>query len=75
MFSADPDYLPRSAWLWWKGASWSSVDIYRNGQKIANTQNDGGTRDIAPSSGTYTYKVCAPGSTTVCSATDTVTVR
>ena len=53
--------------LYWTPISWSSVDVYRNGIRIKNTANDGSFDDILSQRGSYTYKVCAPGSTTVCS--------
>jgi hypothetical protein len=53
--------------LSWTQTSWSSVDLYRNGVKIKNTPNDGTEDDVTSRRGTYTYKICAPGSTTVCS--------
>jgi hypothetical protein len=62
----DPDRVR----LNWSGATASSVDIYRNGAKIATTPNDGSYSEmVAP--GTYTYRVCNAGST-VCSADVTV---
>jgi hypothetical protein len=53
--------------LYWTQISWSSVDVYRNNIRLKNTANDGSTDDSFTTRGTYTYKVCAPGSTTVCS--------
>jgi hypothetical protein len=53
--------------LSWTYTSWSSVDVYRNGLKVKNISNTGSTNDNVSRGGTYTYKVCAPGSTTVCS--------
>jgi hypothetical protein len=63
----------RASTLRWSNAAWSSVNVYRNGMLITNTQNDGYYTDPIWSKGTYTYKVCAPGSTTTCS--NSVTVR
>jgi hypothetical protein len=52
--------------LTWSGAPGSTVDLYRNGVKLANTANDGTYRDVITVSGTgaTTYKVCGTGSTT-----------
>jgi hypothetical protein len=58
--------------LTWSNAPWSSVDVYRNGMRVTNTANDGSHLDPIWSRGTYSYKICAPGSTTTCSATVTV---
>lgn len=63
--------------LEWSGATTSSpVDIYRNGDIIATTDNDGSYTDILgrPSKGTYTYKVCEQGTDDTCSNEATVTV-
>jgi hypothetical protein len=62
----------RSARLSWSTAPWSSVDVYRNDMRITNTPNTGVYTDPVWSKGTYTYKICAPGSTTTCSNTVTV---
>jgi hypothetical protein len=43
------------------------VDVYRNGSRVMTTSNDGSVKDNVNRGGTYNYKVCAPGSTTVCS--------
>ena len=59
--------------LTWSGATTSTVDIYRNGAKVATTANDG-THDDPVASGTYQYSVCDLGSTTACSAQVTVVV-
>jgi hypothetical protein len=59
--------------LTWSGMSGTSLDVYRNSTKWA-TPNDGAETD-APGKkggGSYTYKVCAAGTTT-CSNTATVT--
>jgi hypothetical protein len=59
--------------LSWTTTSWRSVDIYRNGVRIIRgTKNDGYATDSVSRSGTYSYKVCAGGSTTACSNTATV---
>ena len=61
--------------LTWTQASWPSVDIYRNNVKIKNTRNDGSISDTVSSRGRYDYKICAPGSTTVCSNVVTVNIQ
>jgi len=53
--------------LSWTSTPWSSVDVYRNGSKVMTTSNDGSMKDNVNRGGTYSYKVCAPGSATVCS--------
>ena len=55
--------------LSWSGATTSSVDVWRNGAKIAVTSNDGFYTDNInkKGGGTYTYKVCNQGSSTECS--------
>jgi hypothetical protein len=65
----------RTARLSWSGANWSSVDVYRNGTKVKNTSNDGSTWNEVPSAGTYTYKICAGGSTWNCSNTASIYLR
>jgi hypothetical protein len=65
----------RTARLRWTGATWSSVDVYRNGTKVKNTANDGSTWNEVPRRGTYYYKICAPGSTAVCSNTASIYLR
>jgi hypothetical protein len=48
--------------------------VYRDGYRIKNTSNDGSTTDDVPRTGrTYTYKLCMPGSSTVCSNSVSVT--
>lgn len=59
--------------LAWSGATTSTVDIYRNGTKVATTANDG-AHDDPVASGTYQYAVCDLGSTTACSAQVTAVV-
>jgi len=53
--------------LSWTYTSWSSVDVYRDGLKVKSTSNDGSMNDNVIRGGTYSYKVCAPGSATDCS--------
>jgi len=59
--------------LTWSGATTPNVDIYRNGSVITTTPNDGNyVEQVA--AGTYQYRVCDAGSTTVCSAVVTAVV-
>jgi hypothetical protein len=62
----------RSTRLTWSNAPWRSVDVYRNGMRIQNVRNDGAYTDPVWGRGTFTYRICAPGSTTDCSNTATV---
>ena len=62
----------KSTRLSWSNAPWSRVDVYRNGMLITNTPNDGTHTDPIFGGGTYTYQICALGSTTTCSNTATV---
>jgi hypothetical protein len=59
--------------LKWNGLSGSSIDVYRNAAKFETTSNDGSETDAINKKGsfTYTYQVCAAGTTT-CSNTATV---
>jgi hypothetical protein len=59
--------------LSWNGLSGTSIDVYRNNVKVMGTANDGAETDRINSKGsaTYTYKVCAVGTTT-CSNTASV---
>ena len=70
---------PGSSWkrvaLTWTSASWPSVDVYRNSVRIKNQRNDGSTNDSVPSRGRYDYKICAPGSTTVCSNVASIVIQ
>jgi serine protease len=52
--------------LAWSGATSTNVDIYRNGAVILTTPNDGVHTDNIgkKGGGSYTYKVCAAGSST-----------
>jgi hypothetical protein len=61
-----------TAFLEWTGASWPTVDVYRNGVFIQTTANDGYWAQYLDSYGRFDYTVCAPGSPTVCSNTSTV---
>jgi subtilisin family serine protease len=60
--------------LSWAGATGTSVDVFRNGSKIATTANSGAYTDNIGSkgSGSYTYRVCEAGTST-CSANVTAT--
>jgi PKD repeat protein len=58
--------------LVWSGATTSSVDIWRNEEKIATTSNSGSYSERLRTAGTYLYQVCEAG-TTVCSNTAEVT--
>lgn len=59
--------------LTWSGAGSATVDVYRNGQVIDTTANDGFHTDNigTKGGGSYTYKVCEAG-TTNCSNEATV---
>jgi hypothetical protein len=60
--------------LTWQGTSAAKIDVYRNGSRVARVANTGTTYDrpARRPSGTYTYRVCAAGTTT-CSANASVT--
>ena len=59
---------------WNTGAtSASSVDVYRDGVKVATTENDGAHVDAPGGSGTFTYQLCEAGTTANCSKEVTVT--
>ena len=59
--------------LEWTGAAGTTVDIYRNGDLIDTTANDGTYRDTIGRgiTGSYTYLVCEIGTST-CSNTASV---
>src|SRR6185503_4944702 len=59
----------RNADLTWGGATSTNVDVFRNGTKVQTTANDNFYTDAigGKGAGTFTYKVCEPGSTTTCS--------
>jgi PKD repeat protein len=61
--------------LTWSGAAGTSVDIFRDGTRLLLTANDGAHTDNLnrKGGGTFKYKVCEAGSTTVCSAETSVT--
>ncbi len=59
--------------LAWDGAASGNVDVYRNGNDIVTTSNDGAYIDIARAGGAseFTYQVCEAGTNT-CSNQSTV---
>ena len=59
--------------LSWTANSWSTVDVYRNGNQEWHTYNDGAHTDTVPSAGTYSYYICSHLSKTICSNTIVVT--
>ena len=61
--------------LSWSGATSTNVVVYRDGSQIATTANDGEYTDAIGKrgGGSYTYKVCEAGATTICSNEATVT--
>jgi predicted xylose isomerase-like sugar epimerase len=62
-----------TAQLSWTANSWSTVDVYRNGNQEWHTYNDGAHTDTVPSAGTYSYYICSHLSKTICSNTIVVT--
>ena len=60
----------------WTGTAGATVDVYRNGAFLLNTENDGhyGNSRTFQGPATYVYKVCQAGSTT-CSNEATVTFK
>ena len=68
----DVGVAPPRVTLLFSGATGALVDIYQNGVKLGDTENDGAW-SIAPGPGTYTYRVCETQSS-VCSREVTVTV-
>jgi hypothetical protein len=58
--------------LTWSGATGTRVDMYRNDALVGSTPNDG-TQTENRASGTWSYKICQTGSTSVCSATQSIT--
>jgi hypothetical protein len=64
--------------LTWSGADGgvaNTVDIRRDGGLLVNTANDGSYTDSTGNNGgrTYRYQVCESGSTTMCSAEQSIT--
>ena len=64
----------RMVHLTWSGASTASVDIYRDGGKVATTVNDGDHTTPSIPAGMYQYRICELNSTTACSPDVSVTV-
>lgn len=62
--------------LTWSGIKGSTVDVYRNGDRIINTENDQYYVNVRRASGraTYSYKVCQKGGAT-CSKAVKVSFR
>jgi carboxypeptidase T len=58
--------------LTWANVAGASVDVHRNGTLLTSTANDGAFRDTR-GRGTWTYKVCQAGSSSVCSPERSVT--
>jgi hypothetical protein len=60
--------------LTWSGfaGTVTSVDIYRNGVVVSTRSNTGSFSESGKGGGTFTYKVCAAGSTSTCSNTVTI---
>jgi hypothetical protein len=52
--------------LRWTSASWTGVNVYRNGSRVTTTANDGSHIDATgrKGGGTYTYQICGAGTTT-----------
>lgn len=52
--------------LRWSGASWTGVDVYRDGAKVGSTANSGAYTDGLNSKGggSYGYRICAAGTST-----------
>jgi hypothetical protein len=59
--------------LTWSGSTAGSIDVYRNGTRVAITANDGAQTDSINKKGgaTYSYKVCA-ATTSTCSNSITI---
>ena len=59
--------------LTWSGLTATNVDVYRSSAKVKTTSNNGATTDAIDrkGNGSYTYKVCAIGTTT-CTNVETV---
>lgn len=59
--------------LTWSGATGSTVDVLRNGTKVASPANSGAYTDVLGKvNGTFTYMVCNAG-TSICSPASSVT--
>ncbi len=59
----------RTVTLNWSGATGSNVDVYVNGTLNNTTANDGSTSVSVNKRRSYTFTICAEGSTTACSNT------
>lgn len=59
------------AFLQWSNVSGKYIDVYRDGERITRTSNDGSTSDSPRGYGIYTYRVCVTGTNT-CSNTLTL---
>ena len=60
--------------LAWSGAQGGRIDVWRGGQLIKTTRNDGNWSDRTVSPGTtYVYRVCEQGSLTACSTEEAIT--
>jgi len=68
----DTATTPATVTLIWTGANGTFVDIYQNGVRLGDTENDG-TWSFPINAGTHTFRVCEKLST-VCSMEVTVTV-
>ena len=59
--------------LTWTGSSAASMDVYRNGARVATVANSGAhTDNLGKKVGTYTHQVCEAG-TSICSNTTSTT--
>jgi len=59
--------------LTWSGATSANVDVYRNGNVVATTANDGAYTDATNNKGggSYTHQVCEAGTSTCSNTTST----
>ena len=58
----------------WSGAAGGRVDVYRDGALIGSENNDGNFRNFV-GRGEYRYRLCEQGSTTRCSAEESISVN
>ena len=70
--SDDGGFAGYAVTLSWAGATGARVDIYQNGAKVADTENDG-SFSVQVTPGNYTFRVCEANSS-VCSTDVAVTV-
>jgi hypothetical protein len=61
--------------LAWSGFTSHSVDVFKNGRRYTTTINDGATRYTLTTGGTLVWKLCAMGSTSICSNDVTVKLQ